>query len=106
MYGYALAYLVAPTTSVSMTINGPAPTVLAFFLNTAIDQQVDAFREREGREPDDDERAQLPTRATEQAIEQRQHESRCLSGSGLGEAQDVASLEPRRNSLRLNRCGL
>ncbi|WP_151524069.1 fused isobutyryl-CoA mutase/GTPase IcmF [Serinicoccus kebangsaanensis] len=43
--------LVDPTTSVSMTINGPAPTVLAFFLNTAIDQQVDAFREREGREP-------------------------------------------------------
>ncbi|RLV56162.1 methylmalonyl-CoA mutase [Aeromicrobium phragmitis] len=51
--------LVAPTTSVSMTINGPAPTVLAFFLNTAIDQQVDAFREREGREPDDQERAEL-----------------------------------------------
>jgi isobutyryl-CoA mutase len=30
--------LTAPTTSVSMTINGPAPTILAFFLNTAIDQ--------------------------------------------------------------------
>jgi isobutyryl-CoA mutase len=30
--------LVAPATSVSMTINGPAPTILAFFLNTAIDQ--------------------------------------------------------------------
>ncbi|WP_370890836.1 fused isobutyryl-CoA mutase/GTPase IcmF [Janibacter sp. GXQ6167] len=43
--------LLAPTTSVSMTINGPAPTVLAFFLNTAIDQALDAFREREGREP-------------------------------------------------------
>ncbi len=43
--------LLSPSTSVSMTINGPAPTVLAFFLNTAIDQQVDAFREREGREP-------------------------------------------------------
>ncbi|QFG70171.1 methylmalonyl-CoA mutase [Ornithinimicrobium pratense] len=43
--------LVSPTTSVSMTINGPAPTVLAFFLNTAIDQQLAAFREREGREP-------------------------------------------------------
>src|SRR5690606_18916269 len=43
--------LVSPTTSVSMTINGPAPTVLAFFLNTAMDQQVDLFREREGREP-------------------------------------------------------
>ena len=33
--------LTSPTTSVSMTINGPAPTILAFFLNTAIDQQVD-----------------------------------------------------------------
>jgi methylmalonyl-CoA mutase len=43
--------LVSPTTSVSMTINGPAPTILAFFLNTAIDQQLDAFREKEGREP-------------------------------------------------------
>ena len=51
--------LVSPTTSVSMTINGPAPTILAFFLNTAIDQQVDAFREREGREPDADEREEL-----------------------------------------------
>jgi len=30
--------LIAPATSVSMTINGPAPTILAFFLNTAIEQ--------------------------------------------------------------------
>ncbi len=30
-----------PKTSVSLTINGPAPTVLAFFLNAAIDQQVE-----------------------------------------------------------------
>ncbi len=51
--------LVSPTTSVSMTINGPAPTILAFFLNTAIDQQVEAFRAREGREPSDDEREEL-----------------------------------------------
>ena len=29
-----------PTTSVSMTINGPAPTILAMFLNTAIDEQL------------------------------------------------------------------
>ncbi len=47
--------LVDPSTSVSMTINGPAPTVLAFFLNTVIDQQVDAFREREGRQPNESE---------------------------------------------------
>ncbi len=32
--------LVDPKTSVSMTINGPAPIILAFFMNTAIDQQV------------------------------------------------------------------
>ena len=32
--------LCSPTTSVSMTINGPAPTILAMFLNTAIDQQL------------------------------------------------------------------
>ncbi len=51
--------LVSPTTSVSMTINGPAPTILAFFLNTAIDQQVDAFRAREGRDPSETERADL-----------------------------------------------
>lgn len=33
--------LCAPTTSVSMTINGPAPIILAMFMNTAIDQQVE-----------------------------------------------------------------
>ncbi|KHL18988.1 UNVERIFIED_CONTAM: methylmalonyl-CoA mutase [Mumia flava] len=55
--------LVSPTTSVSMTINGPAPTVLAFFLNTVIDQQRDAFREAEGREPDEAEDAALRAKA-------------------------------------------
>ncbi|WP_275294116.1 fused isobutyryl-CoA mutase/GTPase IcmF [Amycolatopsis sp. La24] len=51
--------LTAPNTSVSMTINGPAPTILAFFLNTAIDQKFAAFREEHGREPAADEAAQL-----------------------------------------------
>ncbi|MBN9740434.1 methylmalonyl-CoA mutase [Amycolatopsis sp. A1MSW2902] len=51
--------LTAPNTSVSMTINGPAPTILAFFLNTAIDQKFAAFREEHGREPSADEAAQL-----------------------------------------------
>ncbi|NYG54748.1 fused isobutyryl-CoA mutase/GTPase IcmF [Nocardioides perillae] len=55
--------LTAPSTSVSMTINGPAPTVLAFFLNTVIDQEVDTFREREGREPGEEERAMLAAHA-------------------------------------------
>jgi methylmalonyl-CoA mutase len=51
--------LCAPTTSVSMTINGPAPIILAMFLNTAIDQQVERFIAAQGREPDDEEYASL-----------------------------------------------
>jgi methylmalonyl-CoA mutase len=39
--------LCAPNTSVSMTINGPAPIVLAFFLNAAIDQQVEKHKTHE-----------------------------------------------------------
>ncbi|NUT24625.1 MAG: methylmalonyl-CoA mutase [Streptomyces sp.] len=55
--------LVAPTTSVSMTINGPAPTILAFFLNTAMDQQIDRFRDAEGRDPSPEEAAELRAHA-------------------------------------------
>ncbi|TDP92156.1 fused isobutyryl-CoA mutase/GTPase IcmF [Labedaea rhizosphaerae] len=51
--------LTAPTTSVSMTINGPAPTILAYFLNTAIDQNVAKFEAEHGREPSPDERASI-----------------------------------------------
>ncbi|MDT0486041.1 fused isobutyryl-CoA mutase/GTPase IcmF [Streptomyces doebereineriae] len=55
--------LVAPTTSVSMTINGPAPAVLAFFLNTAIDQQTARFRDKEGRDPSPEETDHLRAHA-------------------------------------------
>jgi methylmalonyl-CoA mutase len=48
-----------PATSVSMTINGPAPTILAMFFNTAIDQQMDKFRADNGREPTDTEIAKI-----------------------------------------------
>ena len=47
--------LCSPTTSVSMTINGPAPIILAFYFNTAIDQQVTKFKADNGREPTEDE---------------------------------------------------
>ncbi|MDF1593336.1 MAG: methylmalonyl-CoA mutase family protein [Desulfobacterales bacterium] len=43
--------LSAPNTSVSMTINGPAPILLAMFLNTAIDQQVDKYTVETGKAP-------------------------------------------------------
>ncbi|WP_261568299.1 fused isobutyryl-CoA mutase/GTPase IcmF [Frankia gtarii] len=48
-----------PATSVSMTINGPAPAILAMFLTTAIDQRLAAFLAEHGREPSDDEAAQV-----------------------------------------------
>ena len=41
-----------PLTSVSMTINGPAPVILAFFLNTAIEQQIAHYRSENGHDPD------------------------------------------------------
>jgi isobutyryl-CoA mutase len=41
--------LAAPETSVSMTINGPAPAVLALFFNTAIDQALEKFQKDQGR---------------------------------------------------------
>ncbi len=78
--------LVDPSTSVSMTINGPAPTVLAFFLNTAIDQQLELFTEREGRVPNADERTQIAAytvqnvRGTVQAdiLKEDQGQNTCL----------------------------
>ncbi|MEV6139971.1 fused isobutyryl-CoA mutase/GTPase IcmF [Nocardia sp. NPDC051990] len=54
--------LTAPTTSVSMTINGPAPTILAYFLNTAIDQALERFSAAEGREPTAEEVSDITAR--------------------------------------------
>ena len=48
---YAGFDLTSPTTSVSMTINGPAPTILAFFLNTVMDREVEKWTTENGREP-------------------------------------------------------
>jgi methylmalonyl-CoA mutase len=51
--------LCAPTTSVSMTINGPAPMILAMFMNTAIDSQVEKFQQQNGRDPTADEHQKI-----------------------------------------------
>ena len=47
--------LCSPSTSVSMTINGPAPIILAMYLNAAIDQQIDKFEAENQRRPAGDE---------------------------------------------------
>ncbi len=48
-----------PTTSVSMTINGPAPSILAMFMNTAMDQNIEKFKSDNGRDPTDTETAKI-----------------------------------------------
>ncbi len=78
--------LIAPATSVSMTINGPAPTLLAMFLNTAIEQQLDAFEKKSGRAPDAREVAEIramtlqTVRGTVQAdiLKEDQGQNTCL----------------------------
>ncbi|MGM9514888.1 fused isobutyryl-CoA mutase/GTPase IcmF [Roseateles sp. DB2] len=51
--------LCSPTTSVSMTINGPAPSILAMFMNTAVDQQIAKFKADNSRDPTADETAKI-----------------------------------------------
>ena len=56
---YAGFDLCDPKTSVSMTINGPAPSILAMFINTAIDQRLDQFKAEHARAANDDEAAKI-----------------------------------------------
>jgi len=78
--------LCAPTTSVSMTINGPAPILLAMFFNTAIDQQVERFVAENNRQPTEAEwqdiaaDAQRRVRGTVQAdiLKEDQAQNTCI----------------------------
>jgi methylmalonyl-CoA mutase len=54
-----------PSVSVSMTINGPAPILLAFYFNTAIDQQVDKFVASQGRKPSAEELLEIKSKTLE-----------------------------------------
>lgn len=58
---YAGFDLCSPNTSVSMTINGPAPIILAFFFNTAIDQQVEKKEKELGRKLSEQEFSEVKT---------------------------------------------
>ncbi|HTJ61655.1 MAG TPA: methylmalonyl-CoA mutase family protein, partial [Candidatus Saccharimonadales bacterium] len=78
--------LTAPNTSVSMTINGPAPTILAFYLNTAIDRELEKKAAELGRELTDEEAADVrawtlsTVRGTVQAdiLKEDQGQNTCL----------------------------
>jgi len=75
-----------PTTSVSMTINGPAPSILAMFMNTAIDQNIGKFKKDNGRDPTETETAKIKewvmqnVRGTVQAdiLKEDQGQNTCL----------------------------
>jgi methylmalonyl-CoA mutase len=58
---YAGFDLVNPNTSVSMTINGPAPMILAFYFNTAVDQQIEKKKKELGRDLTEQEQSELAT---------------------------------------------
>ncbi|MGB9617504.1 MAG: methylmalonyl-CoA mutase family protein, partial [Desulfomonilaceae bacterium] len=83
---YAGFDLSAPNTSVSMTINGPAPMMLAMFFNAAIDQKLDKFRNEYGKEPSAEQRAAIKAdvlkniRGTVQAdiLKEDQGQNTCL----------------------------
>ena len=89
-----------PSTSVSMTINGPAPTILAMFLNTAIDQRLDAFEAEQGRAPDEEQAAAIradvlrTVRGTVQAdiLKEDQGQNTCIFSTdfSLGMMADIA----------------
>jgi len=84
--------LCAPNTSVSMTINGPAPILLAMFFNTAIDQQVDIWTGEHERTPHEQEWADIAAqtvrvvRGTVQAdiLKEDQAQNTCIFNAEFG----------------------
>ena len=99
-----------PATSVSLTINGPAPVVLAMFLNAAIDQRLAAWCEASGRQPDAEEATGLreealrAVRGTVQAdiLKEDQAQNTCIfsvpfSLRMMGDVQDFLIRHRMRN---------
>ena len=102
--------LSSPNTSVSMTINGPAPTILAMYTNAAIDQQFDQFRSENGAAPNDDQyqiikaRALENVRGTVQAdiLKEDQGQNTCIFSTEfslklMGDIQEYFSANKIRN---------
>jgi methylmalonyl-CoA mutase len=75
--------LCAPSTSVSMTINGPAPMLLSFFMNAAIDQQCEVYIRENGLV--DDVKAKLEKIFSDKGQKQPQYQGDLPEGNdGLG----------------------
>ena len=102
--------LCAPNTSVSMTINGPAPIILAMFFNAAMDGALAKFRAENGRMPSDDESSTIraealrSVRGTVQAdiLKEDQAQNTCIFSTAfalrlMGDVQEFFSREGVRN---------
>ena len=75
--------LCAPSTSVSMTINGPAPMLLAFFMNAAIDQQCEVYIKEKGLEKQVE--AKIKSIFKERGVERPEYQGDLPEGNdGLG----------------------
>jgi isobutyryl-CoA mutase len=80
------------TTSVSMTINGPAPMILAMFMNTAVDQRVERYLKAEGRWAD----AQAKIESLHRAAQER----------GVAPPQYIGGLPPGHDGAGLALLGI
>lgn len=83
--------LCAPTTSVSMTINGPAPMLLAFFMNAAIDQQCEKYIREHGLEGQVE--AKLKELYDDRGIERPRYQGNIAKRSEEAKVEDNAELD-------------
>ena len=83
--------LCAPTTSVSMTINGPAPMLLAFFMNAAIDQQCEKYIRENGLE--DQVEAKLKELYDDRGIERPSYQGNIAKRGEKAKVEDNAELD-------------
>jgi len=80
---YSGFHLADPKTSVSMTINGPAPTITAFFMNAAIDQQCELYIKEHGLEEVVNKK--IDTIYADKGIQRPYYNSTLSFGEGKGE---------------------
>ena len=83
--------LCEPTTSVSMTINGPAPMLLAFFMNAAVDQQCEKYIRKNGME--DKVEAKLKELYDDRGIQRPRYQANIAERGEMAKIEDNKDLE-------------
>jgi methylmalonyl-CoA mutase len=98
--------LADPKTSVSMTINGPAPTMTAFFMNAAIDQQCELYIKANGLEEEVNKKIEAIFKA--KGLERPYYNAGAATSTSLslGEGRGEASLPEGNDGLGLMLLGV